>query len=226
MERRVNHDDHQAPRGYRVGPLRVCLPALVFLSHLSVASELNVFSVTERDGEFESRIEALIDAPAEYVYAVITDYKHIYRINPSIVESELLPAEDDGVVRVRSRIQHCLSFFCTEVDMVEDVREVDDGLLVATTVPEISSFKSGTAMWHIRPFGKEGTRIQYRASIKPDFFIPPVIGSLFIKANIRKELTTSFTRIECLAKIMARHRTGDKAATVAMRSGENRPCTG
>jgi hypothetical protein len=226
MELATNHDGHQSLASHSAWHLRYWLFALVFVSGLSIAEQLKILSITGKDGEFKTHIVAFFDAPAEYVYAVVTDYKHIYRINPAIVATELLPAEDDSIIRVRNRIQHCVSFFCTEVEMVEDVKEVGDGLLVANAVPEISSFESGTAMWHIRPFGKGRTRVQYRATIKPDFFIPPVIGSLVVRSGIRKELAASFTRIECLAKIMARNNGEDEAAFIARRSGNKQACKG
>lgn len=199
---------------------------LLAVSSPTIAGQLITLSITENNGEFESDIVALFDAPAEHVYAVITDYRHIYRINPSIVETELLPAEIEGVTRVRNVIQHCFLVFCTEVELVEDVAEVDHGLLVALTVPEASSFGPGIAMWHIHPFGKGRTRVQYRASIKPDFFIPPVIGSLVIKSNIQRELTTSFKRIECLAKIMSTNDTADTPVVTATRPHDAKDCAG
>lgn len=222
----VDHDSYLDPDSRTDWFFRYCLVALVFFSNISVAGQLEVISITESAGQYEARIVALFNAPAEYVYGVITDYKHIYRINPSIVESELLSTQEDGVIRVRNRIEHCIAIFCIEVEMVEDVVEVGDGHIVATTVPELSSFESGTAMWHVRPFGEGRARVQYRASIRPGFFIPPLIGSLIIKSKLREEITTSFSRIECHATIMAKKDIEDKTVSVARRSEENAGCPG
>ena len=222
----VDHDSCLVPVSRTDWHFRYFLVALVFFSNISLAGQLEAISITESGGQYEARIVALFDAPAEYVYGVITDYKHIYRINPSIVESELLSPQEDGVIRVRNRIEHCIAIFCIEVEMVEDVVEVGDGHIVATTVPELSSFESGTVMWHIRPFGEGRARVQYRASMKPGFFIPPVIGSLIIKSRLREEITISFSRIECHATIMAKKDIEDKTVSVARRSGENTGCAG
>lgn len=221
----ADSDDSQIPAGSFYWCFYYCLVSLFIFSEISAADQLESISITEIQGEFETRIVAIVDAPVEYVFAVITDYKHIYRINPSIVESELLTFNNDGIIRVRNRIEQCIFIFCFEVEMVEDVVEIGDGLLLATIVPELSSFESGSAMWHLRPFGDGRTRIQYRANFKPDFFVPPIIGSLMIKSKLREEITASFSRIECNAIIMARSDRKNILVPVAIHSEENEGCT-
>ncbi len=203
-----------------------CLAALNCLPSLSRAGQLEAFSVTEEDGEYKARVAILLDAPADYVYGVITDYKHIYRLHPSIIESEILPAEDDATVRVRNRFEHCIALFCMEVEMVEDIMEVGDGTLVATTVPALSSFASGNAVWHVHAFEGGRARVQYQANMKPDFFIPPLIGSLIIKSRLRREIMTSFSRIECHARIVAMGDLKDIAVRMAERTREKDGCAG
>jgi len=198
----VDYSDYQILVSHNDWILCCHLLIFIFSSNTSFAGQLESFTITEIGGEYEARIVTLFDAPAEYVYSVITDYKHIYRINPSIVETEVLPSLNDGVTRVRNRIEHCIAIFCIEVDMVEDVVEFGDGQIVAITIPELSSFKYGSSMWHVRPFGNGQTRVQYRSSMKPNFFIPPFIGSMIVKSKLHEEITTSFSRIECHAKVM------------------------
>src|SRR5210317_2225220 len=98
----------EIPAGNFYWCLYYCLFPLLIVSRISCAGQLESISITEIQGEYETRIVALVDAPVEYVLGVITDYRHIYRINPSIVESELLQVGDDGVTRVRNRIEHCM----------------------------------------------------------------------------------------------------------------------
>jgi len=221
----ADSDDSQIPASNFYWCFYYCLVSLFIFSEISAADQLESISITEIQGEFETRIVALVDAPVEYVFGVITDYKHIYRINPSIVESEILTFNDDGIIRVRNRIEHCIFVFCFEVEMVEDVVVIGDGHLLATIVPELSSFESGSAMWHVRPFGDGRTRIQYRANFKPDFFVPPIIGGLIIKSKLREEITASFSRIECNAIIMARNDRKNILVPVAIHSEESEGCT-
>ncbi len=144
----------------------------------------------------------LVHAPAIIVHRVLTDYAHIYRMNPSITESEILPSPDNETVRVRTRIEGCVFFFCKDIDRVEDVREVSPGHLQAVIVPAHSDFTSGQADWRIHPVG-EDSQVVYQAEITPAFFIPPVIGDYFVKRTIAREVVTSFAKLECIARIKA-----------------------
>ena len=222
----VNHDDSLNSSSHIDWCFCNYIFVLLFFPNMASAGQLESITISEFNGEYETRIVAIVDAPAEYVIGVITDYKHIYRINPSIIESELLPVDGDGITRVRNRIEHCISVFCFEVEVVEDVVLIGDSLLLAKIVPELSSFESGSAMWHIRAFEDGRTRIQYRANFKPDFFVPPVIGGLIIKSKLRQEITVSFSRIECNAIIMARNDGDNMLAPIARHTEENEGCTG
>ena len=198
-----------APLGISTGyPQSVVRYSLILLLLFAViprlsAGDLTELQVTENGGVYHVRMVMVVHVPARYVRGVLTDYAHIYRLNPSITESEILPSPEQGVVRVRTLMRGCVAFFCKEVGRVEDVRELISGDLQAVIVPELSNLKSGAAEWKIQRLG-EYTRVTYQAHMEPDFFVPPVIGSYFVKRNIRKEIMISFMRLECVAQIQAR----------------------
>ena len=186
-------------RYMRVACASLLLCLLIPLAHAAKLAELQV---SEAGGGYRIYIVMQMQVPARYVHRVLTDYKHIYRLNPAIVDSAILHSPDDGVVRVRTRIADCIVFFCMEMDRVEDVRELHDGSLQATTVPTLSDFESGHAEWKIVGM-KEHTRVIYQAQMVPDFFIPPLIGSYFVKQKLQQHMLTSLARIECIARIQA-----------------------
>lgn len=186
----------------RMSVIRICtLAALLLFSSLSVAGELKELSVTEADGEYRLRIVSVLDAPAGYVYDVITDYSHGYRINPFITEVEILPSEHDQVVRVRTLSEHWVGPFNFKIDWVGDIVETKHGDINIKTIPELSSFESGSAVWMIRPRG-ERTWLLHESSLKPNFFIPPVIGDYIIKRKIEDVSLATLKRIECHSKIL------------------------
>ncbi|MGD2063060.1 MAG: hypothetical protein PVF51_05695 [Nitrospirota bacterium] len=160
------------------------------------------FRAYENGGEYHVSTEAVLHAPAASVRAVLTDFVHAYRLNPSITESAILPSLDQGVVRLRMRIEECLALFCVDVVSVADIKVLPSGDLQVLVIPELSSFRSGAAVWHIQSWQGE-TRIRYELRVEPDFFIPPLIGRFIMIEKLRNEILTTFSRLECMARIRA-----------------------
>lgn len=158
--------------------------------------------VTEQGGVFRINAAIVVDAPADYVRQVLSDFVHIYRLNPSIIESEVLASEDDSVTHVRTRVLGCAGYFCQELERVEKVRTLPSGDLIADILPEKSEFRSGSTRWHIEPKG-ERSRVVYESSMEPDFYIPPVVGKFMAKKSIRTELASSFENLERIANVLA-----------------------
>ena len=175
--------------------------ALPLFTSISSADELVELSVINSDGAYSLRVISVLDAPVDYVYDVITDYKHAYRINPTITEVEILPSDRDEVVRVRNLSEHWVGPFCFKIDWAGDIVEPRDGYLKVNTIPELSSFKSGSAIWELRAQG-ERTWVLHESRLKPDFFMPPVIGDRIMKKQMKEDTLDTFTRIECYAKVM------------------------
>ena len=179
------------------------LCVLIFLSMITLplaAADIEELQVTKNDGVYTIEMVVVVDVPVEYVHRVLTDYVHIYRLNPSITESEILPGPDNGAIRVRTRIVGCFFIFCMEINRVEDIKELSSDNLHAEIVPEFSNFKSGSTDWHMQGMG-ERSRVIYLAQMEPEFYIPPIIGSLIFKAKLRKDIVVGLMKLECLAKI-------------------------
>lgn len=186
------------------GPVvNICvLVAWSLFSSASLSAELLELSVAEADGEYKLRMVSVLDAPAVYVYRVITDYAHAYQISPSVTEVKILPSNHDGVIRVQNRSEHRVGLFSFEINWVGDVVETPHSRISITTIPEIGSFHSGAALWEIRPQGHR-TWVRHESRLKPKFYIIPVIGAYIMKNNMKDETLATFTRIECNAQIMS-----------------------
>lgn len=166
----------------------------------SAAAEMLHLAVNDKQGVYQLALEAILNAPADDVRHIITDYAHIYRIDPSIVESRIMSAPNAPVTRVRTLINDCVLFVCRSILRVEDVREVGDNDIYSVVVPRLSNVLSGTEHWQIHPIG-EKTRINYNSTLQPDFYVPPLIGSPIVEDKIRAETLTCFNNIERLAQI-------------------------
>jgi len=160
-----------------------------------VADDVEKLSVTNTDGEYNLKITDVLNAPVEYVYKVITDYRHVSAINPTITDVQILPSGYDKVVRVRNISKQCVGPFCFDIVWAGDIVTTRDGDIEVKTIPELSDFVSGSAIWHIRPQG-EHTRVVYESKLKPAFFIPPTIGEMVAKKHIKEETLDTFRKIE------------------------------
>lgn len=188
------------------------------------AGSLDEVIVFEKDGVYHINVTAEIAATEEHVRQVLTDYEHVYRLNDSVIESKVLESSIDGKVQVQSLVLCCTTLFCREATRVDEISELESGDLQAVIIPEQSDFRSGTAVWEITPMG-ENTRLTYIASIEPDFFIPPVLGTQMVINNMRNEFKTTFYRIENIARINeAREWDEDFMFTnISQRTGDD-PC--
>jgi hypothetical protein len=184
------------------GVTLVTLALICFQPHHTHAFNFTDAEVIEEDGIYHIKISAMIEARPEYIRYVLADYSHIYRLSPSIIESEILPDNIDGDKQVRTKLLLCTSVFCTEAERVDVVRMLSSGDLEAEIIPELSEFKSGKATWKISPMDDYSILV-YEAVLEPDFFIPPVVGTHLVIENLREEFTTTFMRIEKIARINA-----------------------
>jgi hypothetical protein len=173
-----------------------------FLSSALKSGKQPEIEIYEQSGVYQVKVVALIAAPANYVRYVLTDYKHIYRLNPSIIESEVLETNSDGSVSVRTKVIGCAAYFCKELDRVEKVQVLPSGDLHAVIIPELSQFISGQTHWRIKELD-DYCEVTYISDMEPDIYIPPVVGKFLIKKSIRDGMHTSFTNLEKISSVLA-----------------------
>jgi hypothetical protein len=173
---------------------------MLLFSTITAAGEILELSTSKEGGVYKVRIVAVLNAPEEYIYDVITDYTHAYQINPSITSVGILPSDHEGVVRVRHHSEHRIGLFSFEVEWTGDVVETGHGQINISTVPEISSFDSGFARWEIQTRG-DRTYVLHESSLQPAFRIPPIIGTYFMKKHMKEQTLDTFSRIERQAQI-------------------------
>ena len=180
--------------------------------------------VFEEDGVYHISITAYMDVSAKHVTHVLTDYIHIYRLSDSIIESRILAPTAENKVQVETLVLCCIPLFCREVTRVEEVSVLDSGNLHSRIIPEKSDFNSGEALWKVKTIGDK-TYLSYQAYLEPKFFIPPIIGTKMVIDNLRKEFSTTFSRVQHIATINEKKEWNDSFAFVktAQRSSET-PC--
>ena len=186
--------------------------------------ELNKAEVSEHNGVFRILLTATFDTPADYVRQVLSDYTHIYRLSSSIVESEILPATKPGVTRLRTKILACASIFCTEVERVDAIHTLASGEVRADIVPELSEFRSGQATWKITALDNR-SKIDYVATVEPDFYIPPIVGIPLISRSLLSEYLATLERLNIIASINAERDWNEEHTVASVNLEKSRkPC--
>jgi hypothetical protein len=182
--------------------LRMLPRLLVLLSVLPVVGHADTV-VTRLDHEsYSVRMEVQISAPSEYVRALLTDYEHLNRVNPSIRQSQLLGSFKPDQVRVRTVTRSCVVFMCFDMTQVQDVEVRADGEIISTIVPGKCDFKDGVALWRILPSGT-GTHVVFEARMRPAFWVPPLIGMWMIERQIDQQLALTVSNLDRLGKQLA-----------------------
>jgi hypothetical protein len=156
---------------------------------------IETLEVRRGDTGYGVLLIATVDRPPERVYAVLTDYAHLSRLNPSIIRSRVVGRGPGEAVQVRSVIEGCVLFFCRKLVRVERVKELAGRQLRARIVPEKSDFRRGVARWWVFPGAEGGSRLRLEAEVVPDFWVPPVIGPWATEQSLREDLTTLVRRL-------------------------------
>ncbi len=162
------------------------------------AGQIYTALVTHQSGSYFVEVDALVSAPEPAVRHLLTDYAHLSRVNPAIESSEILLERRLGDYQVRTVTKACVWFYCKRIHQIQDVIESEDGTITAVVIPELSDFQHGYArvnLWQ----ESNGTRVLIRSEVRPDFWIPPLIGPWLIKRKLRSEALETVRNLERVA---------------------------
>ena len=171
---------------------------LVSTAYANAQAEPVTVDVQREAGNvYRFSMKFVANAPPHPVFEIITDYSQLSRLNPLIKSSRLLPSNSPNIDRVEIITEGCMLFYCKKILRVEDA-SVDKDLTITTViVPSMSDFKSGNTRWTFTS-DKNKTIVHYTASMQPDFWLPPFVGSYALKKQIRSQLQYTANKINFL----------------------------
>lgn len=173
------------------------IACLWFLTGPLLADPVTRVEVRREAGHYLITVEARIQASRDRVYQVITDYAHLENLHERIRESRLLET-GDGHPRVRTVTHGCILFFCRDLVQVLDFNTLEDGTLVGVADPAESDFSFGRMSWKVWEESPGVTILHYWADMKPNFWVPPVIGPWLVKGRFSR---VSAEIIESVAEV-------------------------
>lgn len=153
-----------------------------------------------RDGDrYEVRADVFLDAPLPQVYGVLTDYNHLTRISSAIRRSHVVKRIDAQTYIVFIESRACVLFFCHNIREMQRVIELTPRRIIASAIPQESNVKMASDSWHLKN-DSNGTRMRWKMTLVPNFWIPPVIGPVFVEGEMRAEGQYTAEGVEKLAR--------------------------
>ena len=166
----------------------------------ALAASLNSVDVTREGDRFHLVADSFFAASPTAIRAVLLDFEddHYAKISQIYKESGYLEPDNDGTLMVYTLVEGCLLVFCRSMSRVERLEVVSPHFIRSRVVPERSDFKYAMSEWTLEPEAG-GTRVSYRMSMEPDFWLPPFVGSLFLRRILLRGGVGAVRRIEELA---------------------------
>lgn len=176
------------------------LAAVVALVRFDNANAMEVERADTRykDREYRIELDLVLHEPAARIEAVLRDYLSYPSLGAGILESKILSRPDDATVMLYTKLRACSGLFCRTVQRVERVQESPFDLL-AVVVPEQSDVVSGQSHTVLQTV-EGGTRVHYRLTIVPKFWVPPLIGRTAMLRTLREVSLDLFRQIEARAQ--------------------------
>lgn len=178
---------------------RASLAACILLAAPATAGLLQGPVVHVRHGVYYVSATLAVAAPVPIVFAALTDYRHMRQLNPEVRHSTILPAPGPGITRVRMVIRSCIWLLCFHVRQTDDMTVRGDREITGRVVPHLSNLRYGYAHWRLAA-ADGGTLVRFTSAVEPDFFIPPLIGPLILRAKLRHEIRVTVRGLSACVK--------------------------
>ncbi|ROO30126.1 hypothetical protein [Salinisphaera japonica] len=154
-----------------------------------------------------------VDLGVSRAYAAATRFEALAAAAELIESSRLV-----GPDRLDSRLSMCVAFYCKTVRQVANLSRMPPTELDMAFVPGAGDFKTGRAHWRFMPAGPGHTHIVFDATLVPDFWVPPLIGSWAIRRALAGQVLDTGRAIEQVAAGLS----DEAVAQAAMRPNARR----
>jgi hypothetical protein len=150
------------------------------------ALEIERLDVSYADGHYRVDAVASVAVPRETVFAILTDYEHLDRLDAKVLASRLLERPEPDVAIVWMRVRGCVAFVCRELEQVERVEEHAPDEIRLSLIPERSDIAFETARWKLDA-GDGVTTLHYELEMDPGSWVP-----FFGRGSVQRQLRSSF----------------------------------
>lgn len=160
-------------------------PLLVIMLFFStpVHAQVNVTVDNSADGLIAVQANALIEASADVVWEVLTDYEHLAGFIPNMRSSRIVSAPGAPLL-VEQKGETGFLGYRFPLEIVFGIESVP---LQEVKFRAVSgNLQAMKGSYRLEAFGK-ATRLSYSAHFHPDFWVPPLIGPSIMQAEITRQ---------------------------------------
>ncbi|MGH8177073.1 MAG: SRPBCC family protein, partial [Steroidobacter sp.] len=179
----------------------------IIINISSAAGPAHAFTVEHRDTryvdkQYQCELTVTIDAPLDRVEAVLRDYEQYPELDPRILQAHVLERPEANVAMLQTTLRACFGPFCRNVNRIERVEE-SPGVLAATTDATRSDVKFGETRTALERIDSGSTRVTYRTTIMPGFWIPAFAGRRWMLRTLEDASSNLFMNVEAKARVEA-----------------------
>ena len=171
--------------------LACALPAMARLPDVDVSVER-----IETDGGrvYEVNAQGEVAAPPAAVWRILTDYDRMAEFVPDLHSAKVLSRSGDSAVVEQLGVARFL-FFRREIRLVVQVREQPISQIDISLVD--GDMKVYNCTWRLVPVPETGgTRVVYSGALAPKFYVPGMLGSNLIRADIARMMAAVMARLD------------------------------
>jgi len=143
---------------------------------------------------FEIKLQGCVRATPKQTWAVLTDYARLPEFVPDLLSSRLL-SHSVGETIIEQHGRAGFLFVRQAIHVVVRVVEQPFSSIDVTLLS--GNMKHYSSHWTLAPLAQGGgTRIDYRGTLEPDFFVPQFIGRVLVQRNVQSMLAAVLAEIE------------------------------
>ena len=163
------------------------------------SAEMQSVEVEYEDGYYTFESEVWFDVSREHIFNVFLDWDLAVDFSTIVLESRNVGPDENGGMGYYIHNRGCILFFCQSALRNGSVTSEPYTVIRAVADPEASDFEMSDETWTFWDDG-DGTVVRYELIMKPDFWIPPVIGPYLMKRKLRDDGSDAINRIEQIAQ--------------------------
>jgi len=172
--------------------------AFLALQIAVAAAADDLYVDVDRNGRtFAVRAEATVAAPVSMVWEVLTDYDNLARFIPGLSVSSV-SRRSGNRVQVEQKGEARFLFFSYPIEVVLEVLESPSSSISSRAVG--GNLRRMSGRYDLKSTGG-GSLLRYSGELEPDFGLPPVVGTLAVRAMVEAQFGAMVAEIERRASL-------------------------